>query len=320
MCDLLRLTQLRGAPALLSGYRSITDHPALDQARAALRNLRLMGISIESDAHLQEAVTDARSWEEEHTRDDDYSEPPFEISIDPATDFSIRERVSRSDPRRTAMREALLRPLQQASGGMATGDPNRSFRFRVSGDNGSDVICDTREISVLPPRPIPAPDLVVRNPIRVTIAELEAVAQDLDTEDAADTARLPRNWLTRLRSTDGRAVFSVLTPSGRNLAPTDALALDSTTHMIGLPGSGKSTLIFLLIVFLARQGNQVALLVPSIEFALEVEADLVATAFRQRFSSANRPTPDGATPRGSPSASPCWKAAGSPAQRPARNF
>jgi hypothetical protein len=44
--------------------------------------------------------------------------------------------------------------------------------------------------------------------------------------------------------------------------------------MIGLPGAGKSTLIFLLIVLLARQGRKTTLLVPSIEFALAIEADL----------------------------------------------
>jgi hypothetical protein len=45
--------------------------------------------------------------------------------------------------------------------------------------------------------------------------------------------------------------------------------------MIGLPGAGKSTLIFLLVVFLARQGRRVTLLVPSIEFALALDADLI---------------------------------------------
>ena len=43
--------------------------------------------------------------------------------------------------------------------------------------------------------------------------------------------------------------------------------------MIGLPGAGKSTLIFLLVVLLARQGRRVTLLVPSIEFALALDAD-----------------------------------------------
>src|SRR5262249_10805373 len=38
--------------------------------------------------------------------------------------------------------------------------------------------------------------------------------------------------------------------------------------------AGKSTLIFLLVVFLARQGRRVTLLVPSIEFALALDADL----------------------------------------------
>jgi pPIWI RE three-gene island domain Z len=106
MHDILGLETLSGASAILSGYRSITRHPALESARTALRNLRLLGVNIESDTHLQEAVTEARVWEEDHSSDDDYSEPLFEISTDPGTGFAIRERVRRSDPRREDARHA----------------------------------------------------------------------------------------------------------------------------------------------------------------------------------------------------------------------
>ncbi|MFX6067040.1 hypothetical protein ABTE92_19240, partial [Acinetobacter baumannii] len=85
------------------GYRSIVTHPALAEARVALRNLRLLGVNIESEAHLQEAVTEARAWEEDHSSAADYAEPPFEISTDPGTGFAIRERVRRDDARRAGM-------------------------------------------------------------------------------------------------------------------------------------------------------------------------------------------------------------------------
>ncbi|MFX6911477.1 hypothetical protein ABTH68_19630, partial [Acinetobacter baumannii] len=67
MHDILGLRSLAGAPALFSGYRSIGTPPALAEARVALRNLRLLGVNIESEAHLQEAVTEARAWEEDHS-------------------------------------------------------------------------------------------------------------------------------------------------------------------------------------------------------------------------------------------------------------
>src|SRR5712671_7306003 len=108
MHDILGRKTLSGASALLSGYRSITRHQALRNARVALRNLRLLGVNIESEAHLQEAVTEARAWEEDHASDDDYSEPPFEISTDPGTGFAIRERVRRTDGRRQMMLDVLL--------------------------------------------------------------------------------------------------------------------------------------------------------------------------------------------------------------------
>jgi hypothetical protein len=272
--DILGLKTLSGAPALLSGYRSITRHPALESARVALRNLRLLGVNIESDAHLQEAVTEARVWEEDHASDDDYSEPPFEISTDPGTGFAIRERVRRSDPRRQMMLDALLGALPHEPEVRVAADHTRSFRFRADGGSGPDVICDTRAIPALRPSPTAAPDKPTRDPIVVTIAELEDIAKTLDEDDACNPTRVPRNFRSRLRSVEGNAVFSVLSPGEGQLGPNATISLDGVSHMIGLPGAGKSTLIFLLIVFLARQGRRVTLLVPSIEFALVLDADL----------------------------------------------
>jgi hypothetical protein len=274
MHDLLGLKSLSGAPALFSGYRSIVRHPALRNARTALRNLRLLGVNIESEAHLQEAVMEARAWEEDHASKDDYLEPPFEISTDPGTGFAIRERVRRDDARRAAMLASLLGILPNEAQKVVPADHTRRFRFRVDGDAGPDVICDTREISSVSPRPETAPDKRDRAPINVTIEDLEHIAKDLDEEDRRDPTRVPRNFFTRLRSERGQAVFSVLSPQGTNLAQADAISLDGVSHMIGLPGAGKSTLIFLLAVLLARQGRRVTLLVPSIEFALALDADL----------------------------------------------
>jgi hypothetical protein len=231
-------------------------------------------VNIESDAHLQEAVTEARAWEEDHASDDDYSEPPFEISTDPGTGFAIRERVRRTDGRRQMMLDVLLGVLPHDIENRVAADHTRSFRFRADGDSGPDVICDARAITVLRAAPAIAPDKPTRDPIVVTIAELEDVARTLDEEDARDPTRVPRNFLTRLKSVEGNAVFSVLSPKGDDLAPNSVISLDGLSHMIGLPGAGKSTLIFLLVVLLARQGRRVTLLVPSIEFALAVDADL----------------------------------------------
>ncbi|MBX9679821.1 MAG: hypothetical protein K2X38_13750 [Gemmataceae bacterium] len=278
MHDIIGLKRLSGAPAILSGYRSVVRHPSLREATTALRNLRLLGVNIESDAHLQEAVTDARAWEEDHASDDDYREPPFEISTDPTTGFSIRERVSRNDARRQGMLDVLRGVLDHRQETSVPADHARSFRFRIDGESGPDVICDARPIAHLPARPPGPQKKITRAPIEATLADLEEVARSLDEEDAQEPTRVPKNFLSRLRSPEGTAVFSVLSPEGTRLSPTTGIHFDRVVHMIGLPGAGKSTLIFLLIVFLARQGRRITLLVPSIEFALAIDADF------QRYS------------------------------------
>jgi hypothetical protein len=109
---------------------------------------------------------------------------------------------------------ALLGVLPNRAQTQVAADHSRRSRFRIDGDNGPDVICDTRKIATLPPRPVAAREKVTRAPITVTIEELEDVARTLDEEDARDPTRIPRNFLTRLRSPKGRAVFSVLSPQG----------------------------------------------------------------------------------------------------------
>lgn len=272
MHEVLGRDSLAGAPALLSGYRSISRHPALAQASVALRNLRLLGVSVLSDAQLREAVREAVLWEQEHRNDADYQEPPFRLQVGDDR-FLIHPREG-SEIQRGAMYAALTHPLELLDNTTERADPARSFRFRHGGDSGFDVVLDAAAAQLRDPEIEPLPEPAARGPITVTMADLEEIAADLDRIDAISAGRTPRNFLRRLRDFDGSPVFSVMTPEGSSLARSETLTLEGTSHMIGLPGAGKSTLIFLITVLLSRRGKRIALLVPSIEFALSLEADL----------------------------------------------
>ena len=58
----------------------------------------------------------------------DFGNSPFEISTDPATGFTIRERVRASDPRRQNMLQELLRPLTQDAEKRSAADHTPTLR------------------------------------------------------------------------------------------------------------------------------------------------------------------------------------------------
>ena len=64
-----------------------------------------------------------------------------------------------------------------------------------------------------------------------------------------EAGRESRDWVGRLSEIEVR----ITTESG--LQSTDVLHLDGLNHLVGLPGSGKTTLIILLCILLARSGT-----------------------------------------------------------------
>ncbi|MGQ0681617.1 MULTISPECIES: hypothetical protein [Bradyrhizobium] len=266
--------ELRGAPALLSGYRSIVDHPALTSFSLPAFNLRQMGISIVSDATLREAISDWATWEAENRLSPDYVEPPFAITLDDRLSFSLR--VRENDPAYVSMINALSVPLPDRTWQKSTADVDRPFKIpgEFLGGNES-LVADT---SALAGKLASAPrlDLTPRNrsPIKITLAELERIADELDAIDASAPERIPGNFKARLRDDVGNPLFSVLSPSKEALASTDTIEISKVKHLIGLPGSGKSTLILLIVVALSRSGLHIVLLLPSIEASLNYVAEL----------------------------------------------
>jgi hypothetical protein len=266
--------ELRGAPALLSGYRSILDHPALEGFALPAFNLRQMGVSVLSDATLREAISDCATWEAENRSEPDYVEPPFAIKLDERLSFSLR--VRQNDPAYVSMISALSSSMPDRTWQSSTADIDRPFRIpgEFLGGNES-LVADTLPLAGKLPT-APRLDLTprARSPICISMSELERVADELDAIDASAPERIPGNFRARLRDDLGNPLFSVLSPSKGALSPTETIEISTIKHLIGLPGSGKSTLILLMVVALSRRGLHIVLLLPSIEASLNYVAEL----------------------------------------------
>lgn len=94
-----------------------------------------------------------------------------------------------------------------------------------------------------------------KNPIKVKWNELVAVAKWMDTI-------VPRGWEQTIR----RVQLEVAIES--KLQPSDVLEIDGLAHIIGMVSSGKSTLMDVLTVWAAQNGQKITIVVDDVISAL----------------------------------------------------
>lgn len=101
-----------------------------------------------------------------------------------------------------------------------------------------------------------------RGPLKIRFRDLENLAEELDALDAK-LGRAPQFWVIRVQ------LIRLQHTTGAGLDDTEVLDLTGLKHLIGLPGAGKSTLIALVCILLARQKRRIAVFFTSIEVARE---------------------------------------------------
>ncbi|MGV9852868.1 pPIWI_RE_Z domain-containing protein [Streptomyces sp. NPDC003442] len=109
--------------------------------------------------------------------------------------------------------------------------------------------------------PAPGHDLVVPRPgtgglIEIPLAELDDTAEWMDAAEQR-LGRPPGQWRERL----SRLELDVRTADGTDFEPASTLTLDGLTHLVGMVGAGKSTLMTLLAVWAHRRNLRTTLVV-----------------------------------------------------------
>lgn len=272
---LLGERDLRDAPSLMSGFGSILTTDTAERFAPAATALRLLGVMAASEIQVRQLVYSAVTWEEDHRGDAGYREPPYRIDVsDPR--FPFHRRVPTDDPDLVAMVSALTTPLDLQAWSTPRADPRRPMIVEAGPQGAAERISVDLE-GFVPGHPqLFSLDRTPRGPIMVPIRELVAVAEELDDMDAAHPERPAGNWAGRLREADGVLRLEVLRPDrgAQQLVATDHLNLDGLRHLIGLPGTGKTTLIVLLLMWLNARDYRAVVLLPSIETSLNLLNDL----------------------------------------------
>jgi hypothetical protein len=142
-------------------------------------------------------------------------------------------------------------------------------------ESAARIAVDLSALASIPAAPRLDIDTPPSGPISIPIAELERIAARMDAQDMESGARRG-NWLARLRTATGDPTFHVLHADrdAGALREVDAIRLDGLTHMIGLPGTGKTTLIVLILLWIDTRSLRAVVLLPSIEASLNLLAEL----------------------------------------------
>ncbi|CAN7391286.1 hypothetical protein LJR098_003338 [Rhizobium sp. LjRoot98] len=274
----LGVTDLVDIPPLLTGFGSVTDHPNVAAFSRAAFSLRQLGVSYTSESDLRQAVYDFMTWDEARRDDDNgYVDQPY--LIDPRSRRIAFRRTAGNDPRISEWATALDLGLELRQHGASVADATRPFAIVPSG-------ADSRRHTInlggagknLPERPIHDLSERLRGPITVPIAELQAIAVRFDRMDSDDPNRTSKGWARRLEDAAGNPKVEVLRPAHdrSKLEPVNELTLDGLRHLIGLPGTGKTTLVTLLLAWLYERDIRTVALLPSIEVSFNLMSELSA--------------------------------------------
>ncbi|MGW1613691.1 pPIWI_RE_Z domain-containing protein [Streptomyces sp. NPDC002285] len=142
-----------------------------------------------------------------------------------------------------------VKPLEQAVVGEHRFMDRRHRRTSVT--IPADLVRDP-----FPGHPLTTERPATASPLDVPLDELGDEARWMD-EAERRLGRKAGNWAQRLHDLD----LDTRTPDGTAFAPASALPLDRLTHLVGMVGAGKSTLMTLLAVWAYHNGLRITLVV-----------------------------------------------------------
>ncbi|NER48104.1 MAG: hypothetical protein F6J92_15665 [Symploca sp. SIO1A3] len=252
MQEFIGSDSLEHAPVIMSGMASILNAPTFRDARQAIFNMRQMSLAYVTKQSVKHAVA---IYNDRH-----YSQKTQGTYLIDAKTLQFQRTDPLEDPLITQARQILAAPLEYQKHNARIADPRQSMAVALGEE--------TMAVRI-PIGPITTPlrekrhHALRRQPkgkMRIPLGELEALAREMDNREVEDPLRRPGNWASRFQQ------FMVMVPkTEEGLKEEDTLELEGIKHLIGLPGSGKTTILVLTAVWLAKQGYKAMFVFPSIE-------------------------------------------------------
>ena len=266
--EILGISTLRSLPALLSGFKSVlnTLHP--DSAQA-LVTLRVSGFAPTTHRELRLVVDAYLNHHRHREAMDDDQRDGYDQMYEIDKDFTIRRRWTTVTP--APVTEALLSLIANSAvrhkERPALHDPTLTASIRRKTD---DFRGDIERLSFTPTPPSSYKiDRVGQAPGMVLWTELMGMANQFDATDAMTGRQAPgeRSWYHRLHDQEGKPTAVLMASGGAGLVSAVGMDLTGLKHLIGLPGAGKTTVLYLLAACMVKRDLKTCFLFPSIEVA-----------------------------------------------------
>jgi len=260
MEEFIGTNSLEYAPLIMSGMASIMNAPKFKKARQAIFNLRQICPDYTTKQSIRHAVEVYREDHYQKKTQGTYEINPENLEfkrVDPLEDSRIAQ-----------AREILTQPLEYEKHSIKFANPHQEMAISLSKDPNF-------KIPIAPiTAPLHAPEThqinrLPKGKIRIPLAELKELAIEMDLREAEYPEKRLSNWEKRFDR------FSLMVPEiGQGLKEETILELSEIKHLIGLPGSGKTTILILLAVWLGKHGYKAIFLFPSIEVARQYMVEL----------------------------------------------
>lgn len=245
---------LKHAPAIVSGMTSVLNAPAFREARQAIFNMRQMSLAYVTNQSIHHAVS---VYNDHHYSQQ--TQGTYKINL--AT-FEFERTDPLEDPFITQAKSFLRSPLSYQPVTARVADPLQSMAVSLGKEPTAVRIPIPPLTAPLTKRQYHSLDRKPTDGIRVSLKDLRLLAVEMDEREAKHPMRRPGNWASRLQR------FSLMAPSlEQGLQEEDTLELEGVKHLIGLPGSGKTTILVLMAIWLGRQNYRAMFVFPSIEVA-----------------------------------------------------
>ncbi len=245
---------LEHAPVIMSGMASILNAPAFRHARQAIFNMRQMSLAYVTKQSVKHAVA---LYNDHH-----YSKQTQGTYLIDAETLQFRRTDPLEDPLISKARQILRSPMPYQLHTARIADPRQSMAVSLSEETTAMRVPIGPIATPLAERHTHSLSRKPKGNIRIPLHELQVLAAEMDAREAAYPMRRPGNWASRFQR------FTLMVPkAGEGLKEEDTLDLEGIKQLIGLPGSGKTTVLVLTAVWLGRQGYKGIFIFPSIEVA-----------------------------------------------------